>query len=111
MFFAALVDFVASVLLGAFVDFVASVLFAAFASLAVSVLLDALVDLDASVFLEVLEDLAAYELLDVFSLSELEAFSSPSSFLFPFVPFSPSSGKSVSRLSVSMPEVLKEKAA
>ena len=49
MFFAALVDFVASVLLGAFVDFVASVLFAAFAFLAVSVLLDALVDLDASV--------------------------------------------------------------
>ena len=72
MFFAALVDFVASVLLGAFVDFVASVLFAAFASLAVSVLLDALVDLDASVFLEVLEDFAASVLLDVFSLSELE---------------------------------------
>ena len=109
MFFAALVDFVASVLLGAFVDFVASVLFAAFASLAVSVLLDALVDLDASVFLEVLEDFAASVLLDVFSLSELEVFLS-SSFLLPFVPFSPSSGKSVSRLSVSMPEVLKEKA-
>ena len=110
MFFAALVDFVASVLLRAFVDFVASVLFAAFASLAVSVLLDALVDLDASVFLEVLEDFAASVLLDVFSLSELEVFLS-SSFYFRLCRFSPSSGKSVSRLSVSMPEVLKEKAA
>ena len=58
---------------------------------------------------ELAKDVYKRQLLDVFSLSELEVFLY-SSFLLPFVPFSPSSGKSVSRLSVSMPEVLKEKA-